>query len=179
VKTITVAAGHGANDPGAVNKSRGVNERDLMTVLRDIVAMKLKAAGHNVRTDGGKLQNWPLAQALGLVPGSSLAMELHTNASDSPLAKGVEIVAPVQLREKSQRMALAIAQVLGTTVRADRGWYDPEKHRRDRGWKSQAAFVRQGGMIVEVFFISNATELQAFQDKTWPLAQVIADEAAA
>jgi N-acetylmuramoyl-L-alanine amidase len=34
-------------------------------------------------------------------------------------------------------------------------------------------------MIVEVFFISNATELQAVQDKTWLLAQAIADEAVA
>ena len=49
---ITVTAGHGGRDPGA-EAPTGQTEAALMVELRDIVASKLRAEGHTVRTDGG------------------------------------------------------------------------------------------------------------------------------
>jgi N-acetylmuramoyl-L-alanine amidase len=68
----TVTAGHGGSDPGAV--ANGVTEAELMVELRDIVASKLRANGHTVRTDGGWRKNLPLPYALTLVPGSKVAI---------------------------------------------------------------------------------------------------------
>ncbi len=175
MKPYTVTAGHGGSDPGAVNTAAGVTERDLMTNLRDVVAHKMRARGLAVRTDGAKGVNDPLASAMHLIAGSQVAIELHTNSVESPLARGVEVVAPVRHKARAQAIAQAIARTLGTTTRQDGGWYEPEKHRRDRGWKNSAAFVRQGGLIVEVFFISNPVELAAYQNKFWLVAQAIAD----
>lgn len=56
---FAVTAGHGGNDPGAV--TGGVCERDLMTELRDIVAVKLRGKGAEVRTDG---ERWRQRQLL-------------------------------------------------------------------------------------------------------------------
>jgi N-acetylmuramoyl-L-alanine amidase len=169
---FTVTAGHGAGDPGAVRGE--VNERDLMTALRDIVAMKLRAAGHTVRTDGGRFENWPLADALGLIPGSDLAIELHTNAAASTLAGGVEVVADRSRRDEAQRLASAISHVLSIPVRKDAGFYDADQHRKDRGWNNPAAFVRRGGLIVETFFLSNPEELGKYQARFWMVASAIA-----
>jgi N-acetylmuramoyl-L-alanine amidase len=169
---FTVTAGHGAGDPGAVRGD--VNERDLMTALRDIVAMKLRAAGHTVRTDGGRFVNWPLADALGLIPGADLAIELHTNATESQLASGVEVVADRGRRLEAQRLARAISGVMSIPVRKDGGFYDAEQHRKDRGWNNPAAFVRRGGLIVETFFLSNPEELAKYQGRFWVVASAIA-----
>jgi N-acetylmuramoyl-L-alanine amidase len=169
---FTITAGHGSGDPGATRG--GVNERDLMTALRDIVAMKLRAAGHVVRTDGGRFENWPLAAALGLIPGSDIAIELHTNAVDSPLAAGVEVVAAKHDRLQAQNLAKAIADVMHIPLRKDGGFYDVDQHRKDRGWNNPAAFVRRGGMIVETFFLSNPQELEKYQQRFWLVAGAIA-----
>ena len=152
---LTITAGHGGYDPGAVRGD--LNERDLMTALRDIVAAKAREAGHTVRTDGSALTNLPLIHALTLVPGADVAIELHTNAHGNPMAQGVEVIAMPKHKAKAQRMAQAIAQVLSTTVRGDKGWIDQSQSARGR-----LGFVRAGGMVVEVFFLSNALELDKY-----------------
>lgn len=164
---ITVTAGHGAGDPGAVYD--GLREADLMAQLRDIVADKLRAAGHVVKTDGAKWQNLPLVHALTLVPGSDVAIELHTNAFTIPAARGVEVVALPKDKARAQRLAKAIADVLGTVVRGDGGWIDQSASARGR-----LGFVRAGGMVVEVFFLSNPDERARYLASYWMVATAIA-----
>lgn len=168
-KTITITAGHGGNDPGAV--AHGENERDLMTWLRDCVADKIGLMGHEVRTDGAKLLNLPLAHALLLVPGSDCAIELHCNASANQTATGVEVVAMPRDKAKAQRIAKAIADALGMRLRGDQGWIDQTQTARGR-----LGFVRAGGMVVEVFFISNKADLETYQQRKWLVASAIAQE---
>ena len=164
---FTVTAGHGGSDPGAV--AGPVCERDLMTELRDIVAVKLRGKGAEVRTDGAKWQNLPLVHALTLVPGSDWAIELHTNASPNPAATGVEVVAMPQDKARAQRLAQAIANVLGLRVRGDAGWIDQTATARGR-----LGFVRAGGMVVECFFLSNPVDLAVYQERKWLVASAIA-----
>ena len=85
MKPITVTAGHGATDPGAVYF--GYTERELMTELRDLVANKLRAKGHEVRTDGERGINLALTHAMHLITGSAAAVELHTNAAANSAAR--------------------------------------------------------------------------------------------
>lgn len=166
---VTIAAGHGANDPGAVRGS--LVERDLMTQLRDITAIKLRARGHTVRTDGERGSNWPLVKALTLIPGSDVAVELHMNAFDNPAARGVEVVASPKHKAWAQKIARAISTVLETPLRGDGGWIDQSKTARGR-----VAWVRAGGLLVEVCFISNPQDMAAYQDRYWRVASAI-DEA--
>ena len=163
---LTVTAGHGGSDPGAVRGD--LNERDLMARLRDIVALKAREAGHTVKTDGSALTNLPLIHALTLVPGADVAIELHTNAHANALAQGVEVIALPKHKERAQRLAQAIAHVLSTTVRGDKGWIDQSQSARGR-----LGFVRAGGMVVEVFFLSNPLELDKYLARYWRVADAI------
>jgi len=141
----TVTAGHGAGDPGAVAQD-GTTEAALMTELRDIVAHKLRAAYHTVRTDGARWQNLPLVHALTLIPGSEAAIELHTNAHTNPAATGVEVISNPAQRELARTIARRIAHVLELPVRGAGGWIDQSQSARGR-----LGFVRLGGLVVECF----------------------------
>lgn len=167
-RTYTVTAGHGASDPGAVYF--GYTERELMTELRDLVANKLRAKGHEVRTDGERGINLALTHALHLIAGSAAAVELHTNAAANAAATGVEVVALPAQRELAQRLARAIADVLRLPLRGQLGWIDQSASARGR-----LGYVARGGMVVEVFFLSNLKDLAVYQSKKWLVAQAIAD----
>lgn len=171
LKKFTICAGHSNAEPG--NMGGGMREADLMDDLGHIIASKLRESGHTVVEDGPRGENWPLSRSIALIVGSSLALELHTNGSTNPAAAGVEVVAPRLYRADAQRIAEGIASVLEIPLRRDRGYYDAETHRRDRGWNNQAAFVRSGGLIVEVFFQTNPTELAAYLAKKWLVASAI------
>lgn len=164
---ITVTAGHGGNDPGAV--ADGYTERDLMTELRDIVALKLRAAGHRVTTDGGAGLNLPLADAIRRIAGSDVAIELHTNAAVNPAARGVEVISLPAQAPRARRVAAAIAGVMESPLRGDRGWIDQSMSARGR-----LGFVNAGGMVVEVFFLSNPEELARYRARYWLIASAIA-----
>jgi N-acetylmuramoyl-L-alanine amidase len=165
---LTITAGHGGSDPGAVAKT-GETEAALMTELRDIVARKLRAAGHTVKTDGALWQNLPLVHALTLVPGSDAAVELHTNAHTNTAATGVEVVSLPAQRELARTIARRIAHVLELPVRGAGGWIDQAQTARGR-----LGFVRAGGLVVEVFFLSNPQDLAKFQARKWLVASAIA-----
>lgn len=145
-------------------------EAALMTELRDIVAGKLRSAGHEVKTDGAKWENWPLVRALKLIPQSDAAIELHTNASTNPAARGVEVISLPAQKELARELARRIAHTLEIPVRGAGGWIDQSQSARGR-----LAFVNAGGLIVEVFFISNPSELARYQDRKWLVASAIAE----
>ena len=167
MKTFTVTAGHGGGDPGAVAKT-GETEAAQMTELRDIVADKLRASGHKVRTDGGRLQNLPLVHALTLIPGADAAIELHMNAAASSGAKGVEVVSLPEQKELARTIARRIAHVLEIPVRGAGGWIDQSQTHRGR-----IGFVRMGGLVVEVCFISNPEEFAKYTARKWLVASAI------
>lgn len=165
---ITLTSGHGGKDPGAVAKS-GQTEATLMTRLRNITATKLRVAGHTVRTDGAAWQNLPLIHALTLIPGSDVALELHTNAHTNPKASGVEVISLPAQKELAQKIARSIAQVLEIPLRGDGGWIDQSLSARGR-----LGFVRMGGLVVEVFFLSNPRDLANYEARYWLVASAIA-----
>jgi len=165
----TITAGHGDKDPGAVAPD-GTTERDLMTDLRDIVAHKLRLIGHTVRTDGGIRQNLPLPYALTLVPGSAVAIELHTNAATNPAATGVEVISLPAQKAIAQRLARNIARVTAQKLRGDGGWIDQSQSARGR-----LGYVRAGGLVVEVFFLSNPQDLATYEGRKWMVATAIVE----
>ena len=163
----TVTAGHGDGDPGAVRGEH--READLMAELRDLVAARLRDMGHEVRQDGIGKFNRALTYAMTLIAGSECAIELHTNASENPAATGVEVIALPEQKDRAQRVAKAIADTLRLRLRGQAGWIDQSMSARGR-----LGFVRMGGMVVEVFFLSNPQDLAAYQQRKETLAQAIA-----
>ena len=167
---FTVTAGHSDREPG--NTWGGVREADLMDELGHLVAMKLRQAGHTVHEDGGRGENWPLAEAIRLIQRADLAVELHTNANANRSASGVEVVSLPARRDEAQALALAIGGVLQIPVRRDDGWFSAEQLQRERGF--MPGFCRHGGLIVETFFQSNPAELAVYRERYWLVAGAIA-----
>lgn len=167
-KPIVLTAGHSDIDPGAVGN--GQTEANIARELRNIVAQKLRATGERVITDGEPASNKPLRDAIALIPQGRVAVELHCNAAASPAAGGVETIALPRDKALAQRLSAAVARVLGIKVRGDRGWIDQSQSARGR-----LGYVSAGGLILEVFFISNAAEMAVYQARKWLVAQAIAD----
>ena len=164
---ILLSAGHSNADPGAV--ANGVREADIAVEARNIVRHKLEAAGFTAVTDGTGSDNQPLAQAVKLIAGKTLAVEFHCNAAVNPLASGVECISLPNLKAESQAISLAISKAMGIKLRGDAGWIDQTKSARGR-----LAFVAAGGIIVELFFLSNPQELIVYQAKKWLVAESVA-----
>ena len=167
MSVIVLTAGHSSTDPGAC--SGGHTEAGLMLELRDVTAEMLRDLGHVVIEDGGDGENLPLRHAISLIEQGALAVELHCNASDNPSARGVESISLPGLRSFCRRLSAAVANVLGTRVRGDRGWIDQSQSARGR-----LGYVNAGGVILETFFISNPLERDFYLADPMAVAQAIA-----
>lgn len=163
----TITAGHSNTDPGAVNGE--YKEADLVVNFRNAVAFYLREAGLQVKTDGTGNKNDPLSAAVKLIKGSSVAVEFHMNAAASTQANGIETIAPPKDKKLAQDLSKAVADAFGSRLRGDNGWIDQSKSARGR-----LAFVSNGGLIVELGFISNPIELKKFNDKYWVAAKAVA-----
>ena len=167
MSVIVLTAGHSSTDPGAC--AGGHTEAGLMLELRDVTAEMLRDLGHIVIEDGGDGENLPLRHAISLIGQGAIALELHTNASDNPTARGVEAISLPDQRRLSQRLAQRVADVLGTRVRGAGGWIDQSQSARGR-----LGYVNAGGVILETFFISNPTERDFYLADPMAVAQAIA-----
>jgi N-acetylmuramoyl-L-alanine amidase len=162
-----ISAGHSATDPGAC--ANGHTEAAIALDMRDRVALRLVEMRHTVFTDGNVAENLPLKQALALVQGTDLAVELHCNAAANAQATGVEVIAPPELKLVAQRIARAIAAETDQKLRGQGGWIDQSQSARGR-----LGFIEAGGLIVEMVFMSNAADLRRFLDAKERVAMAIA-----
>ena len=172
-KIICVTAGHSNNDSGAVGKDKSgklVKEADIATMIRNAIAFYLKDAGIAVKTDGVGKNNEPLSSAIKLIKGSALAVEIHLNASTNPTAIGIETISLPKDKKVSQDISKAIQKVTGSRLRGDQGWIDQSMSARGK-----LGYVSNGGLIVEVGFLSNTSELHLIQTKAWLIAKEIAN----
>lgn len=167
-KTIVITAGHGGRDSGAVNGN--ITESHIATEMRNMITYYLQKAGVQVVNDGDGHENLPLTDAVKLIRKGDIAVELHTNAAYSLVANGVEALARPDDKAISQKLCTAVANVLGIPLRGDNGWKSESS-----GQHSRLAYVSNGGIILELFFISNPNELRKYQERKWTLARSIAD----
>ena len=164
---VAVTAGHSNSDPGAV--SGKYKEAELVTMFRNAVAYYLKEAGVPIKTDGTGSKNDPLSAAVKLIKGSSVAVEFHMNAASSKFANGIETIALPSDKKLAQELSKAVADAFGSRLRGDNGWIDQSKSARGK-----LAFVSNGGLIVELGFISNDEELFQFNARYWQAAKAVA-----
>ncbi len=165
---VTVTAGHSNVDPGAV--SGKLKEAELVTNFRNAVAYYLKSSGISIKTDGVGTTNNPLASAIKLIKGSSVAVEFHLNAAGSSQANGIETIALPKDKKLAQDLSKAVAAALGSRLRGNEGWIDQSQSARGK-----LGFISNGGLIVELGFISNEDEISRFNARYWLAAKAVAD----
>ena len=164
---VTVTAGHSNKDPGAVNGK--FKEAELVSQFRNAVAYYLREAGIQYKTDGVGILNQDLNAAIKLIKGSSVAVEFHMNAATSKQANGVETIALPKDKKLAQELSKAVADAFGSRLRGDNGWIDQSQSARGK-----LGFISNGGLIVELGFISNEEELFQFNARYWSAAKAVA-----
>ena len=172
MKPIVITAGHSSADPGAV--AGALTEADICTDFRNLVAHYLKAAGVPFTTDGKDGENLPLARAIALVKAAglgALAVEFHCNAAASPAATGVESLSGAKGTALGAALCQAVADTIGIKDRGAKG--------EAAGQHSRLGFVQAGGVILELFFISNPDDVRRYLDKKWLVAKAVAGVLAA
>lgn len=178
MKTIFLSAGHSLKDPGAVGSmidARGrkvpLKEADVAVEMRNIVSFYLTQFGLRHVVDGTGTANLPLGDACKMARNVQIPIEFHCNASDKPAARGVETLSDSGDMKLGNALCYAIAGVMGSTNRGAKG--------EASGHHARLGFVQAGGIIVELFFISNAGEVATYQAKKWLLGKAIAEVLAA
>ena len=163
-KTLFVSAGHDHRDPGAVGN--GHTEADIVLAFRDAVCEELDAKGIKYQRDGQRGENLPLRKAVQLASQHDVAVEFHCNAA-TPSATGTETLS----KPHDYPFGEAICEAISDTMRIANRGARPE----DYGPHSRLAFVSSGGgVIVELFFISNPNDIAAYYTHKRALAQAVA-----
>jgi N-acetylmuramoyl-L-alanine amidase len=161
---IFLSAGHSAVDPGAT--AFGRKEADIAVEFRNLVSFYLMRANIPHHLDGGATENLPLAQTVHLIGDNRPALEFHCNAGP-PSASGVETLSAPHDMALGRQLCGAIAKVFDIP---DRG-AKPE----DSGQHHRLAFVKAGGIIVELFFITSWRDLGAYDARKWLAARAVAE----
>ena len=175
-KIITVTSGHsntGKIDSGAVTTVGGklIKEADMAMLLRNTILHYLQQDKEIItRCDGYNQTNLPLREALKLIDGSDVAVEVHFNSSNNKTSNGVECIALPKDKTLAQNLSKAVAKVTGSRLRGIDGFITQEDSLRGK-----LGYINAGGLILEVSFLSNATELKAFEEKYWLIGKAVAE----
>ena len=166
--TILISAGHSETDPGAVGN--GYKEADLAVDLRDRVAAILRGQNLTVIEDGDDGENDSLKKAIALVHTHSpaAAVEFHWNGGPSA-ATGIEVLCKEDKKPLAQQIAQAIHDATGLRLRGTGGWKSDKS-----GQHPRLGFCNVGGLVVEVCFISNPQDLQAYLQNRDKVAENLA-----
>lgn len=175
-KSIFLSAGHSDSDPGAtaITKQEGkvvtLREADYAVEMRNMVAFYLQNAGLLIELDGHGTLNMPLREAVQKARKHPIAIEFHCNASADPRATGAEVLSGPKDVKLSAEVSRALAEGLGIRNRGAKPEAAGQHHR--------LAFVQAGGLIAEMFFISNPQDRLAWQERKWLAARHVARELA-
>ena len=165
MKSVFISAGHSNVDPGAVGFGR--READIAVDFRNKVAFYLDRARIPFEMDGSGTKNLPLRDAVVKAKKHPIGAEFHCNASNKSTATGVEVLCGPDDYSLGAKICVAIANSLGIRNRGVK----PE----NAGQHHRLAFVQAGGMIVELFFISNSDDLRKYDEKSWLMASAVAN----
>lgn len=163
-KSLFLSAGHSYSDPGAVGN--GHTEADIVTVFRDAACDELDAKGVVYQRDGFKGQNLPLREAIKSAQRHDVSIEFHCNAFSDLSATGVETLSWDEDFPLAEGLCMAISDTLGIANRGAKG--------EASGQHSRLGFINDGGgIIVELFFITNPKDVAAYFQNKRALAQAV------
>lgn len=163
--TVMLSAGHSDTVPGIV--ANGYKEADIVQLFRDDVSDRLKHLGIQHALDGEPGENLPLREAVQIAKGFEIAIEFHTNGG-GPGATGVETLSRAHNKTLGAELCRVTAGLLGIANRGAK----PE----NAGYHERLAFVSGGGGIIfELFFLSNPDDLRRFKGNYQALVDAVAD----
>lgn len=156
-------AGHGGDDPGAVNQDTGRQEKDINLEVVLALGVMLRDAGHNVL--------YTRDRDVALFPALRLKMierykpdafiSVHCNSSTNPQAHGIEVV----YRDEYD---LPIAKAIQASLVAALGL-------KDRGIKTDIGDLKRRlavlgdletpAILIEIGFLSNEGDLEVIEDE--------------
>lgn len=161
-KSLFISAGHSDTDPGAIG--HGYTEADFVLEFRDLVASYLHGRVKFTK-DGERGQNLPLREAVKMAAGADIAVEFHCNAFNGK-ASGVETLSAAKHYPLGNALCQTISEILKIPNRGAKG--------EASGQHSRLAFIRDGnGIIVELFFIDNASDLFKYKHNKLDLARAV------
>lgn len=173
-KSVFLSAGHSDTDPGATVRGYSPNwgtvlrkEADIAVEFRNMVSFYLTRSGVEHALDGHGTTNLPLSQAAQMARKYDLALEFHCNAAANSSATGVECLSSPSDAGLAGEVSAAVAQALGIKNRGAKPG--------NAGQHSRLAFVQAGGVIVELFFLSNPKDLDKYDTRKWLAAKAVAD----
>ena len=168
---VCIDAGHGGQDPGAVNGSK--HEAVAALAIAKKVGALLKGKGHQVKFTRTKDKFLSLQERCDISNDfdANVFVSIHLNAAANKDATGIETWRHKNVSAKTKRLADSVQTEL---IRA-LGW-------RNRGVKETTSLyvlkhTKASAVLVECGFLSNNEEsrlifIERYQDK---LAQAIAD----
>ncbi len=150
--TVTIDAGHGGTDPGAIGVG-GVQEKIVNLNIARLVQAQLQAAGVNVimtRVDDSEIDLQPRVD-LAVASGADIFVSIHTNALDRGNVSGIETY---YLRPDSARLANVMHRyiVSGSGVALDRGV------RTARFFVVRETPTTMPSVLLELGYLTNPTE---------------------
>lgn len=158
-----LSAGHSNVDPGAV--AFGRREADIAVEFRNLVSFYLHRADIDHDLDGSGTVNVPLNQAVREARTHKLSVEFHCNAGP-PTATGVEVLCAPKDEVIAEELCEALSETLDIRNRGVKG--------ESSGQHKRLAFIQAGGIIVELFFITNKSDLAAYDARKWLAAREVA-----
>lgn len=164
MKTLYISAGHSDVQPGAV--ANGKQENKVVLEFRDLVANELRKLDCIFGTDGVEGQNLTLNESANTAKNYDLAVEFHLNAGPAT-ATGVETLSA----PKDYALCNEICSIISDSLNIKNRGAKPE----DSGQHKRLAFVQAGGIIVELFFITNKQDLSKYEQNKLKLAKEVAD----
>lgn len=163
--SLMIAAGHSDVDPGVV--AHGYREAEIVLDFRQLVSAELAELGVKHLLDGEPHENLPLHQAVVIARGCDIAVEFHCNGAASAQATGVETLSRAHNKPLAAELCRVTADVLGIANRGARPEGSGQHHR--------LAFVSDGGGIIhELFFLTNKRDLAAWIGGRRSLAKEVA-----
>ena len=165
MKSVFLSAGHSNTDPGAV--ANGRREADIAVEFRNLVSFYLLRAGVPHELDGEGTENLPLREAVVKARKHPIGVEFHCNAAASAQATGVETLQG----DKDFRLGADICRALSGALGIRNRGAKPE----NAGQHHRLAFVQAGGIIVELFFLTNPQDLAAYDARKWLAAKAVAE----
>ncbi len=164
-KAVMLSAGHSDTQPGIV--ANGHKEADIVLAFRDDLSVRLADLGIRHLLDGEPGENLQLRTATAMASGCDIAIEFHTNGG-GPGATGVETLSRAFNKPLGAELCNVTSEVLSIANRGAK----PE----NAGHHHRLAFVSDGGGIIhELFFLSNANDLYQFLKHREALLDAVAE----
>lgn len=171
-----IVLGHGANDPGGVNKELGLNERDwnrkvLLPALKKYAALleNSKVTFYDITKD--MYQQSQLGKGAYITPKVASVTEIHEDASSNKTATGGHVIISNRFNPDSNDLALA------NVIKNYAGWWGSVKdkkgvNKRDNLYNLNIYAVRgQNYRLLELGFITNDKEIQSLTKNVDSLAK--------